>query len=215
MANADEISSDKDNRYRPQDIEPKWQKTWEETKLYRTSEGGDKPKFYCLDFFPYPSGAGLTVGHYRNYVPTDAISRFKRMRGFNVLHPMGWDAFGQPAETEAVTKKRHPRPMVTEYIGNYKRQLRIGGFCYDWEREINSSDAGVLPLDTVALPAALQARPGLSHRGAGQLVPQRRPGAGQRGGQRRQVLALRQRGHQEEPGAVVLPHHRLRRSPGR
>jgi leucyl-tRNA synthetase len=125
--------------YRPQDIEAKWQKVWDETKVYRTSEGGDKPKFFCLDFFPYPSGAGLTVGHYRNYVPTDAISRFKRMRGYNVLHPMGWDAFGQPAETEAIAKKRHPRPMVEEYIGNYKRQLHIGGFCYDWERELNSS----------------------------------------------------------------------------
>lgn len=125
--------------YSPQDVETKWQETWDKTRLYRTTEGGDKPKFYCLDFFPYPSGAGLTVGHYRNYVPTDAISRFKRMRGFNVLHPMGWDAFGQPAESEAVSKKRHPRPMVAEYIGNYKKQLRIGGFCYDWEREINSS----------------------------------------------------------------------------
>src|SRR5512141_638338 len=113
-----------DNRYHPGDFEAKWQKTWEDTNLYRTSEGGAKPKFYCLDFFPYPSGSGLTVGHYRNYVPTDAISRFKRMRGFNVLHTMGWDAFGQPAETEAINKKRQPRPMVTEYIGNYKRQLR-------------------------------------------------------------------------------------------
>jgi len=129
----------KTDQYRPKDIEPKWQAIWDETKIYRTTEGGNKPKFYCLDFFPYPSGAGLTVGHYRNYVPTDAISRFKRMRGYNVLHPMGWDAFGQPAETEAVNRRRHPRPMVAEYIANYKRQLRIGGFSYDWEREINSS----------------------------------------------------------------------------
>ncbi len=137
MATSENKGTDK--RYHPAAFEARWQETWDETKLYRTTEGGDKPKFYCLDFFPYPSGSGLTVGHYRNYVPTDAISRFKRMRGFNVLHTMGWDAFGQPAETAAINQKRHPRPMVAEYIGNYKRQLHIGGFCYDWERELNSS----------------------------------------------------------------------------
>jgi leucyl-tRNA synthetase len=95
--------------------------------------------FYCLDFFPYPSGAGLSVGHGRNYVPTDVISRYHRMRGDAVLHPMGWDAFGLPAENEAIKRGIHPRETTTRYAANYRRQMTIIGCSYDWEREINSS----------------------------------------------------------------------------
>src|ERR1700704_5719797 len=123
-------------------IEAKWQKRWEEEKTFRAPDRSDKPKFYTLEMFPYPSGAGLSVGHIKNYAPVDAFVRFKSMQGFNVLHPMGWDAFGQPAENEAIKRKRSPREMVEEYADNYKRQLNLIGLSYDWDREINSSDPG-------------------------------------------------------------------------
>lgn len=126
-------------KYNPQEIEEKWRKIWQENKLYKTEETKEKPKYYCLDFFPYPSGDGLSVGHCKNYIPTDVFSRFKRMCGFNVLHPMGWDAFGQPAEQEAISKGIHPKITTAKYTANYKRQLNLIGASYDWEREINSS----------------------------------------------------------------------------
>ncbi len=125
--------------YNPQAIEPIWQELWERDGLYLASEGGDKPKFYCLDFFPYPSGDGLHVGHCRNYVPTDVLSRFKRMNGYNVLHPMGWDAFGEPAEQYAVQRGVHPRITTDENTANFRRQMTIIGAGYDWSREIDSS----------------------------------------------------------------------------
>ena len=125
--------------YDPQPIEPKWQKRWAETQLYRTPAPDGRPTFYCLDFFPYPSGAGLSVGHCRNYVPTDVISRYHRMQGSAVLHPMGWDAFGLPAENEAMDKKIHPRDSTRRYAANYRRQMDLIGASYDWEKEISSS----------------------------------------------------------------------------
>jgi leucyl-tRNA synthetase len=125
--------------YDPKAIEAKWQKRWADTSLYRTPEADGRPTFYCLDFFPYPSGAGLSVGHCRNYVPTDVISRFHRMKGYAVLHPMGWDAFGLPAENEAINKGVHPRDSTRRYAANYKRQMTLIGASYDWEREISSS----------------------------------------------------------------------------
>ncbi len=135
-----ELAKGRVERYDPAKIESRWQERWEADGLYRAVEDPAKPKYYCLDFFPYPSGDGLSVGHCRNYVPTDVVTRFKRMRGFNVLHPMGWDAFGQPAEQEAITKGRHPKDTVPQYTANYRRQLRLIGTSYDWSREINSSD---------------------------------------------------------------------------
>jgi len=125
--------------YNPHAIEPKWQKRWAETLLYRTPDADSRPTFYCLDFFPYPSGAGLSVGHCRNYVPTDVISRYHRMQGFAVLHPMGWDAFGLPAENEAIDKGIHPRDSTRRYAANYRRQMDLIGASYDWEKEISSS----------------------------------------------------------------------------
>ncbi len=125
--------------YDPHAIEARWQKRWTDTALYRTPEGNGRPTFYCLDFFPYPSGAGLSVGHCRNYVPTDVISRYHRMKGYAVLHPMGWDAFGLPAENEAIDKGVHPRDSTRRYAANYKRQMNLIGASYDWEREISSS----------------------------------------------------------------------------
>lgn len=126
--------------YKPERIEPHWQQVWADTGITRTSETSERPRFYCLDYFPYPSGEGLHVGHCRNYVPTDVISRYKRMQGFNVLHPMGWDAFGEPAEQEAVRRGISPRATTDRNTANYKRQLQMIGTSYDWEREIDSSD---------------------------------------------------------------------------
>lgn len=126
-------------KYNPQKIEKKWRIIWEESKIYRTEETLEKPKYYCLDFFPYPSGDGLSVGHCKNYIPTDVFSRFKKMCGYSVLHPMGWDAFGQPAEQEAINKGIHPKITTEKYTANYKRQLSLIGTSYDWGREINSS----------------------------------------------------------------------------
>ncbi len=126
--------------YNPHAIEAKWAKRWTDTALYRTPENSDHPTYYCLDFFPYPSGAGLSVGHCRNYVPSDVISRYRRMAGYAVLHPMGWDAFGLPAENEAISKGVHPRDSTRRYAANYKRQMNLIGASYDWEREISSSD---------------------------------------------------------------------------
>lgn len=128
-----------ENRYDFRAIESKWQQRWEETGLFRVENHSDKPKFYGLDFFPYPSGAGISVGHCRNYVPLDVACRLRVMQGYNVLHPMGWDAFGQPAENEAIKIGRNPKEMVPEYAANYKRQLKLVGISYDWSREINSS----------------------------------------------------------------------------
>lgn len=121
-------------------IEDRWRRAWEEQGIYRTPEPSTRPKMYVLDFFPYPSGDGLSVGHARNYVPTDVLARYFRMRGHAVLHPMGWDAFGLPAENEALFKRRHPRDTTREYSANYRRQLRLIGCSYDWSREISTSD---------------------------------------------------------------------------
>ena len=126
-------------RYTPDRIEAKWADRWERDGLYRTAPAGGRPKKYVLDFFPYPSGDGLSVGHCRNYVPTDVLSRYYRMRGENVLHPMGWDAFGLPAENAAIRQKTNPAKLIARYAANYKRQMRLLGISFDWSREINSS----------------------------------------------------------------------------
>ena len=125
--------------YQPQVIEPKWQSAWEQAGIYASREDISRRKYYCLDYFPYPSGEGLHVGHCRNYVPTDVISRFKRMQGLNVLHPMGWDAFGEPTEQYAISHNIHPRLVTDQNTSNFRRQLRLIGTSYDWSREIDSS----------------------------------------------------------------------------
>jgi leucyl-tRNA synthetase len=128
-----------DERYEPSKIESKWRDEWERSQLYLTRDDPGRPKFYVLEMFPYPSGDGLSVGHLHNYVPCDVIGRYKRMAGFNVLHAMGWDAFGLPAENDAVLKGLHPKETVPRYAANFKRQLKLSGCAYDWTREINSS----------------------------------------------------------------------------
>ena len=127
-------------KYDHQATEKKWQKIWQESSTYRTQEGSDKPKTYVLDMFPYPSGDGLHVGHPRGYIATDIYARHLRMKGHNVLHPMGWDAFGLPAENYALANKIHPRLAVEKNIAYFKQQLSHIGFDYDWGREINTTD---------------------------------------------------------------------------
>ncbi|NJN65912.1 MAG: leucine--tRNA ligase [Chloroflexaceae bacterium] len=126
-------------RYDPSRIEKKWQDRWAADELYRTASADERPKYYVLDFYPYPSGEGLSVGHCRNYVPTDVLARYYRMKGYQVLHPMGWDAFGLPAENAAIKQKTNPARLIRQYANNYKRQMHLIGASYDWSREINSS----------------------------------------------------------------------------
>ncbi len=121
-------------------IEKKWQDEWEKSGIYTTEENTTKPKHYVLDMFPYPSGEGLHVGHPKGYIATDVYSRLKRMQGHNVLHPMGWDAFGLPAENYAIKTKTHPRAAVDKNIKRYKEQLSLLGFNYDWSHEIDTTD---------------------------------------------------------------------------
>ena len=123
-----------------QTIEEKWQDYWEENKTFKAEYDPARPKFYCLDMFPYPSGQGLHVGHPEGYTATDIVSRYKRMRGFNVLHPMGWDAFGLPAEQYAIETGTHPRETTARNVDLFRKQLKMLGFSYDWDREINTTD---------------------------------------------------------------------------
>lgn len=127
-------------RYTPQAIEQKWQRYWQEHQTFRAIIDPSKPKYYVLDMFPYPSGAGLHVGHVVGYTATDIIARYKRQKGFAVLHPMGWDSFGLPAEQYAIRTGTHPAITTKNNIATYKRQLQSLGFSYDWEREIATSD---------------------------------------------------------------------------
>jgi len=122
------------------EIEQKWQDYWEQQKTFRTPDESDKPKFYVLDMFPYPSGAGLHVGHPEGYTATDILARMKRMQGYNVLHPMGWDAFGLPAEQYALDTGNDPAEFTQKNIDNFRRQIKSLGFSYDWDREINTTD---------------------------------------------------------------------------
>ena len=128
--------------YNPKKIEKKWQKYWADKKVFEAEDISEKPKYYILDMFPYPSGAGLHVGHPLGYIATDIIARYKRHNGFNVLHPMGWDAFGLPAEQYAIKTGTHPSITTRTNIDNFRRQIKMLGFSYDWSREINTTDSG-------------------------------------------------------------------------
>lgn len=141
------MSSDRRKPYPFDEIEPKWQAIWDERQFFHAPNPGEKsfdpakPKFYVLDMFPYPSGAGLHVGHPEGYTATDIVARYKRLRGFNVLHPMGWDAFGLPAEQYAIKTGQHPAITTRENVAKFKSQLKRIGFSYDWQREINTTEA--------------------------------------------------------------------------
>ena len=124
--------------YRFRDIEKKWQEWWKENKVYKVSNDSAKPKYYVLDMFPYPSGAGLHVGHPLGYIASDIYARYKRLKGFNVLHPMGYDAFGLPAEQYAIEHGIHPAVSTENNINNFRKQLDNIGFCFDWDREVRT-----------------------------------------------------------------------------
>ena len=127
--------------YRFNEIEKKWQDKWKADEVYKVSNDSAKPKYYVLDMFPYPSGAGLHVGHPLGYIASDIYSRYKRLKGFNVLHPMGFDSFGLPAEQYAIETGQHPAETTKKNIDTFKAQLDKIGFCYDWDREVRTSDA--------------------------------------------------------------------------
>ncbi|MGE4633621.1 MAG: class I tRNA ligase family protein, partial [Planctomycetota bacterium] len=128
--------------YQPQEIEPRWQHHWQQNHLFRAGERPDLPKYYVLDMFPYPSGSGLHVGHTEGYTASDIVARHRRMKGFDVLHPMGFDAFGLPAEQYAIKTGTHPRETTVLNIDNFRRQIRALGCSYDWSREIDTTDPG-------------------------------------------------------------------------
>src|ERR1051325_11609684 len=126
--------------YKHKDVDQKWQARWEEAAAFKTADDKSRPKYYVLDMFPYPSGAGLHVGHLASYTPTDIVSRYKRTRGFQVLHPMGYDAFGLPAEQYAIQTGIHPAETTRKAIDNFRRQLKSFGYSFDWEREVSTCE---------------------------------------------------------------------------
>ncbi|HRO70289.1 MAG TPA: class I tRNA ligase family protein, partial [Chitinophagaceae bacterium] len=138
MGSADASVADAEYNFR--EIEKKWQQQWKDANAYRVSNESSKPKYYVLDMFPYPSGAGLHVGHPLGYIASDIYARYKRLKGFNVLHPMGYDAFGLPAEQFAIDHGIHPAVSTDANIKTFRKQLDNIGFCFDWEREVRTSD---------------------------------------------------------------------------
>ena len=126
--------------YNFKEIEKRWQQYWRDNHTYRVQVDRSKPKFYVLDMFPYPSGAGLHVGHPLGYIASDIYSRYKRQKGFNVLHPMGYDAYGLPAEQYAIQTGQHPEVTTVKNIARYREQLDKIGFCFDWEREVRTCE---------------------------------------------------------------------------
>ena len=126
--------------YNHRKIEKKWQEYWLKNKTFKTHEDDNKPKYYVLDMFPYPSGQGLHVGHPEGYTATDIIARMKRMQGYNVLHPMGWDAFGLPAEQYAIKTNNHPGIFTNQNIDTFRKQIQSLGLSYDWDRELSTAD---------------------------------------------------------------------------
>ena len=127
-------------KYDFEKIEKKWQEYWEKNPYFKSKKDTTLKKFYCVDMFPYPSGSGLHVGHWKGYVFSDVYARIKLLQGYNVMHPMGWDAFGLPAENDAIKKKIHPKIGTENNIRNFKQQMKKLGGIYDWEKELSTTD---------------------------------------------------------------------------
>ena len=197
-------------------IEKKWQEKWEAGRSpMPPSPGIHRPKFYGLIEFPYPSAAGLHVGHPRPFTAMDIICRKKRMQGYNVLNPIGFDAFGLPTENFAIKNHIHPAIVTKKNIENFTRQLKMLGYGFDWDRVVDTTDPNYYTLDAVDLPADVQARPCLQDHDARQLVHELQVRAGQRRGRRGRVRALRRAGHPQGKEPVDAAHHEIRRPPDR
>ena len=200
--------------YHPQELDKKWQQRWASARAFEVAVDPSRPKFYCLEMFAYPSGHAH-VGHVRNYIIGDVMARTKRMRGYNVLHPFGWDAFGLPAENAAIKSGIHPEVSTRGNIAHMKGQLQRLGISYAWERELATCDPEYYKWNQWLFIRMFEKRPGLPAQVVGQLVPGRQHRARQRAGGGRRLLALRHAGRDARPRAVVLPHHRLRRRAAR
>ena len=178
--------------YDPREVQDKWLARWDGMDLFRASDDpdDDRPRTYLLDMFPYPSG-DLHMGHAEAYAIADAIIRYHFHRGYNVLHPIGWDAFGLPAENAAIRNNTHPADWTYANIETQAASFRRYAVSFDWSRRLADVRPGVLPLEPVAVPALLRAGAGLPQGRLRQLVPGRPDRAGQRAGDRRPVRALR------------------------
>ncbi len=201
-------------RYNAKEAEPKWQEVWAEQDLFRTRNDDPRPKYYVLEMFPYPSGR-IHMGHVRNYAMGDVVARYKRARGFNVLHPMGWDAFGMPAENAAMQNKVHPKTWTYQNIAAMRAQLKSMGLSLDWSREIATCDPAYYKHQQRMFLDFLEAGLVDAQDGQGQLGPGRPDRARQRAGHRRPRLALRRAGRAARADPVVLQDHRLRAGPAR
>ena len=198
-------------RYNPRDAEPRWQKVWADACTFEASEDPDRPKYYVLEMFPYPSGR-IHMGHVRNYTMGDVVARYKRAKGFNVLHPMGWDAFGMPAENAAMQNKVHPAEWTYDNIASHARPAEIDGPLARLVEGTRDLRPGVLPAGTEPVSRFSGAGPGLPQNEQGQLGSGRHDRARQRTGHRRLRLALRRAGRAARADPVVLQDHRLQRS---
>ena len=158
-------------RYHPEQIEPRWQARWSEDRLYEAEVDPDREKYYFLTMLPYTSG-DMHIGHWFAMTPSDARARYLRMRGYNVTFPIGFDAFGLPAENAAIARDIHPKEWTFKNIENQQRQLRSMGAMWDWSRDGGFGRSGLLSLDPMVLPAISQERPGIQEGLAGGLVPQ-------------------------------------------